>query len=187
VCSTHLRGSEVDGTVFTFVRKPTIPFTPPENPHIPMIMVGAGTGMAPFRGFLQERAALKRRGVPIAESLLFFGCRTPDQDFLYADELRAFERDGVVKLCTAFSRVADNRRYVQQAIVDEADEVRRLLDQDAHVYVCGNANTMAPAVRAAFMEVHGGSADSADGETWLAGMRAEHRYLEDIWGESAVG
>ena len=183
VCSTHLRGSEVDGTVFTFVRKPTIPFTPPESPHVPMIMVGAGTGMAPFRGFLQERAALKRRGVPVAESLLFFGCRTPEQDFLYSDELRAFERDGVVKLCTAFSRVADNRRYVQQAIVDEGAEVRRLLDEGAHVYVCGNANTMAPAVRAALMEVHGGP----DGEAWLVSMRAEQRYLEDIWGESALG
>jgi cytochrome P450/NADPH-cytochrome P450 reductase len=187
VCSTHLRSSDVDGTVFTFVRKPTIPFTPPENPHTPMIMVGAGTGMAPFRGFLQERAGLKRRGVPVGESLLFFGCRTPEQDFLYADELRAFERDGIVKLCMAFSRVADNRRYVQQAIVDEGAEVRRLLDEGGHVYVCGNANTMAPAVRAALMEVHGGSSGSTDGEAWLASMRAEQRYLEDIWGESAVG
>ena len=77
-----------DGTVFTFVRQPTIAFRPPENPHVPMIMVGAGTGMAPFRGFLQERESLRDRGVPIATSLLFLGCRDRETDLLYADELR---------------------------------------------------------------------------------------------------
>ena len=186
VCSTYLGRSDVDGTVFTFVRKPTIPFRPPENPHLPMIMVGAGTGLAPFRGFLQERAALAKRGVPVAQSLLFFGCHTPDQDFLYEDELRAWEAEGVVRVCTAFSRTGDERRYVQHAVGAEGDAVWELLQDGAAVYVCGNANTMAPAVRAAFAEVvaaHGGEPDAA---AWLAGMRADERYLEDIWGETAV-
>ena len=87
--------------MFIFVRKPTIPFRPPENPHLPMIMVGAGTGLAPFRGFLQERADLKERGAPIGavDAVL----RLPDSatDFLYADELKAFEAAGVTELQVA--------------------------------------------------------------------------------------
>ena len=115
VASGHLEAAMEGSTVFTFVRKPTIPFRPPENPHIPMIMVGAGTGMAPFRGFLQERADLKDRGAPIGESILFFGCRDSATDFLYADELKAFEAAGVTELQVAFSREPDQpRTYVQQ-------------------------------------------------------------------------
>ena len=187
MCSTHLGRSDVDGTVLTFVRKPTVPFRPPENPHVPMIMVGAGTGLAPFRGFLQERAALARRGVPVGMSLLFFGCRTPDQDFLYEDELRAYEAEGIVRLCTAFSRTGDERRYVQHAVAAEGDAVWELLQDGAAVYVCGNANTMAPAVRAAFAEVvaaHGGEPDAA---AWLTGMRAQRRYLEEHLGRDRGG
>lgn len=190
VCSSHITRSGSDSTVFVFVRKPTIPFRPPENPHIPMIMVGAGTGMAPFRGFLQERAAMKQRGVPIAESMMFYGCRNPLDDFLYSEELRGYEKAGVTRLCMAFSRAPENgRRYVQHAIAGEADQVWNLLDQGAVVYVCGNASTMAPGVRATLVEAFrsrtGGS--EADGEAWLADMRAQQRYLEDIWGETAAG
>jgi FAD binding domain len=80
ICSNYLAGLPIDATVFGFVCKSTIPFRPPDIPHVPMIMVGPSTGVAPFRGFLQERAALKQRGVPVAESMLFFGCRDPLQD-----------------------------------------------------------------------------------------------------------
>ncbi|WP_181782143.1 bifunctional cytochrome P450/NADPH--P450 reductase [Pseudonocardia pini] len=187
VCSGHLEQAGPESTVFVFVRRPRIPFRPPENPHIPMIMVGAGTGLAPFRGFLQERAALKDRGVPVAESLLFFGCRTPDTDFLYADELKGYEAAGVARLHTAFSRATESgRKYVQHAIAAEQEQVWDLLEQGAIVYVCGNAATMAPGVRAALTEVYrartGGSETA--GDTWLAGLRAQDRYLEDIWGET---
>ena len=87
ICSGHLAARPVNSTVFVFVRQPSIAFRPPENPHIPMIMIGAGTGVAPFRGFLQERAAQRAQGAPVAESLLFFGCRRPDSDLLYGEEL----------------------------------------------------------------------------------------------------
>src|SRR5262249_62327337 len=114
-------------TVYGFIRRPTIPFHPPESPHVPMIMIGPGTGVAPFRGFLQERAALKQRGAPIGESLLFFGCRDPIQDFLYEDDMRAFEAAGVTRLHAAFSREPGQpKTYVQQAIKEQSEEVWRL-------------------------------------------------------------
>lgn len=175
VCSGHLSEVPDGGTVFAFVRAPSITFRPPENPHAPMIMVGAGTGMAPFRGFLQERDSLRERGVPIAESLLFLGCRDPEDDLLYADELEAFEKAGVATLVPAYSRVPGYpHRYVQHALEASGDQVWAALQEDAVVYVCGNASTMAPGVRAALIAVFRArtGAGAADGEAWLAGLRS---------------
>lgn len=185
VCSNHLAGLAPNSTVFTFVRKPSIPFRPPADPSVPMIMVGAGTGLAPFRGFLQERAAQRERGAEIGDSLLFFGCRDPRQDFLYADELREYEKTAALRLRTVFSgRPEDGRRYVQHEMAARADEVWELIENGASIFVCGNANTMAPGVRAALADIHrdrtGGTA--ADAQAWLADMRAAGRLVEDIWG-----
>ncbi|MFL6115002.1 MAG: cytochrome, partial [Catenulispora sp.] len=189
VCSGHLSTVPERGTVFVFVRQPSIPFRPPANPHVPMIMVGAGTGMAPFRGFLQERESLRATGVPIATSLLFLGCRDREDDLLYADELKAYEADGVAKVITACSRIQGYPyRYVQHALEACADPVWEAMQHDAVVLVCGNASTMAPGVRAALVSVFRAKtgAGEADAAAWLAGLRANDRYLEDIWGETAV-
>jgi cytochrome P450/NADPH-cytochrome P450 reductase len=190
VASNHLASSMENSTQFAFVRKPTIPFRPPANPHTPMIMVGAGTGMAPFRGFLQERAALAEKGVPVGKSILFYGCRNAEHDMLYRDELKAFEESGITDLKVAFSREPGQpRTFVQHMIKREQDHVWELIETGAVIYVCGNANTMAPGIRAALMEVYGaktnGSGSSA--EEWLQGLRDADRYLEDIWGEMAAG
>ncbi|MFN8636929.1 MAG: hypothetical protein U0893_24030 [Chloroflexota bacterium] len=186
-CSTYLAARPPESTVFAFVRKPTIPFQPPENPHLPTIMIGPGTGLAPFRGFLQERAALKQRGVPVGESLLFFGCRDPLQDFIYEDELRAFEAQGIVQLHCAFSRVpGQEKTYVQQAIRQQGDAVWKLLQQEATIFVCGDAARMAPDVRRAFADLfrERTGLSEADAQAWMTGLTASHRYLEDIWGGS---
>ncbi|MGY1760679.1 bifunctional cytochrome P450/NADPH--P450 reductase [Geodermatophilus sp. SYSU D00779] len=185
VASGHLAELPDDGTVFVFVREPTIPFRPPEDPHVPMVMVGAGTGVAPFRGFLQERAAQRARGVPVARSLLVFGCREPRSDLLYAEELEDFQEQGLVRVENAFSR-EDGRpcRYVQDALLDCADEVWDLLQQGAVVLVCGNAATIAPAVRASLTRVFRDrtSTGEADAQAWLTGLRSAGRFVEDIWG-----
>jgi len=184
VCSNYLESNAPNSTVFAFVREPTIAFRPPDDPQLPMIMIGAGTGLAPFRGFLQERAAQQASGASVATSLLFFGCRTSEADYLYADELRRYEADGVVEVDAVFSREGSpDRRYVQDAIIQRADDVWNLIEQQANIYVCGNANTMAPGVRTALIQVFRmKSGVSTDGNTWLAGLRADGRFLEDIWG-----
>jgi cytochrome P450/NADPH-cytochrome P450 reductase len=185
VASGHLAQLPVDGTVFVFVREPTIPFRPPADPHVPMIMIGAGTGVAPFRGFLQERAAQQAAGAPVAPSLLVFGCRSAETDLLYAGELAGYEELGLVRVENALSRQPGRPcRYVQQALLDRADEVWALLQRGAVVLVCGNASTIAPGVRASLAQVfreRTGTTD-ADAQAWLAGLRSADRFVEDIWG-----
>lgn len=185
ICSNYLTGLPEQGTAFVFVREPSIPFRPTENPHTPMIMIAAGTGVAPFRGFLQERNGLREQGVPVGSSVLFFGCRDPQRDELYGDELREFEKHGVVRVHTVFSsRPQDGRKYVQHEMLYRRDEIWDLIEQGAAVFVCGNANTMAPGVRAALADIYrertGGSADQA--QSWITDLRGDGRFVEDIWG-----
>ncbi len=187
VCSTYLADMAPGSTVFVFRREPTIPFRPPADPAIPMIMIGAGTGLAPFRGFLQERAAQKERGDAVAPSLLFFGCRTREHDQLYADELRSFEQSADVRVYTAFSREpVEGRKYAQHEMLAHADEIWDLVQRKATIFVCGNAHTLAPGVRAALLEIVHGKTGLTPGDagSWLINLRGERRYLEDIWGSN---
>ena len=121
--------------------------------------------------------------------MLFFGCRTSEDDYLYEDELSRYEADGVVKVDAVFSREGNpQRRYVQDAIIQRSDDVWDLIaNKRANIYVCGNANTMAPGVRTALIQVFRmNSGASTDGNNWLAGLRAEGRFLEDIWGGGRI-
>ena len=104
ICSNYLAGRRTGETVHATVRETKAGFRLPDDATVPIIMIGPGTGLAPFRGFLQERAARKAKGATLGPAMLFFGCRHPDQDFLYADELKAFAADGITELHTAFSR-----------------------------------------------------------------------------------
>ena len=119
-----------------------------------MIMVGVWHRAGPFRGFIQERADLKTSGVPVGESVLFFGFRHRDQDYLYQDELAELKKRGVVRLFGVPSRVPGQpKTYVQNRILEQRADLWRLIEAGAVIFVCGNANTMAPAVRRAFMDV----------------------------------
>jgi cytochrome P450/NADPH-cytochrome P450 reductase len=147
-------------------------------------MVGAGTGIAPFRGFLQARAATKARGSSVGPALLFQGCRNAAQDQIYADEFAAMERDAVVTLAPAFSRPDTGEKcYVQHRLAADRDRVWGLIEQGAVIYVCGDAGTMAPAVEHAFVGICRDKRGIGDGEAkaWLASMKADARYLVDIW------
>ena len=121
----------------------------------------------------------------MARSLLFFGCRTSHTDLLYVDELRGYEQQGLVRVESAYSREPGQPgRYVQEAILDSAEDVWDLLQRDAVVLVCGNATTIAPGVRRSLTHMfrEHTSTTQADAEAWLAGLRAHGRYVEDIWG-----
>ncbi|MCX3063072.1 cytochrome P450 [Streptomyces beihaiensis] len=156
-----------------------------ETPE-PVIMIAAGTGLAPFRGVLTERAERARQGVPQPPALLYFGCDHPERDFLHADELRAADAAGALSLRPVFSDApVDGHAFVQHRIAAEAAEVGRLLDAGARVYVCGDGARMAPGVRAALRSLYQErtpGADAEEAEKWLAGLVADGRYVEDVYG-----
>jgi cytochrome P450/NADPH-cytochrome P450 reductase len=187
VCSNYLLEQAVGSEVYAFVRDTGSAFRLPSDTTLPLIMVGPGTGLAPFRGFLQERAAQKSQGQSVGPALLFFGCRTPEQDFIYADELQAWDGQELAKLQVAFSRLATQpKTYVQDLISQSKDEVWQLLEQGAVVYICGDASHMAPAVRQTFLNIYqdktGTDAEAAT--VWLNHLTGQQRYLVDVWGAS---
>jgi cytochrome P450/NADPH-cytochrome P450 reductase len=187
VCSNYLLRQPEGSVIYAFVKDTKSAFRLPEDPGTPIIMIGPGTGLAPFRGFLQERAALKAQGKPVGPSLLFFGCRHPQQDFIYADELRAFAEQGVIRLYSCFSRMPGEQKvYVQDQVLERKDEVWEMIQDEAVVYVCGDASRMAPDVRRAFAAIYrdktGGDEPAAG--RWLDDLAARNRYLVDVWAAS---
>ncbi|MFL5659795.1 MAG: cytochrome P450 [Ktedonobacteraceae bacterium] len=184
VCSTYLSDLETGDIVPAFVRDTTSRFRLPEDPLTPLIMIGPGTGLAPFRGFLQERAALKAQGKEVSKALLFFGCRHPQQDFIYEDELKAFAEQGITKLSCAFSRMNGHKTYVQDNIKENKDEVWQLIQDGANIYICGDASKMAPDVKKAFASIYQEKTGKNEQEAnqWLDELTAQSRYLVDVWG-----
>jgi len=158
-------------------------FRLPNRPQTPVIMIGPGTGLAPFRGFIQERAWQKEQGKTVGSTVLFFGCRNKDQDYIYREELEGWEKDGLLTLHTAFSRDQAEKRYVTHCLREQGAEVWKLLDQGAHLYVCGDAKMMAKDVRNIVTEVcreHGGMSE-ADAESFVKKLETQKRYSADVW------
>ncbi|MFJ3192118.1 cytochrome P450 [Streptomyces griseoviridis] len=151
----------------------------------PVVMVAAGTGLAPFRGAVADRLAALADGAELAPALCYFGCDDPDADYLHAAELRAAESAGAVALRPAFSAAPENgARYVQHRIAAEADEIWTLLAAGARVYVCGDGSRMAPGVRDAFRTLYRErtpGADARDADGWLDTLMAQGRYVEDVY------
>jgi cytochrome P450/NADPH-cytochrome P450 reductase len=183
ICSNYLAGRRAGDTIHATVRETKAGFRLPDDPKVPVIMIGPGTGLAPFRGFLQERASRKAGGAALGPAMLFFGCRHPEQDFLYADELKGFAADGVTELHTAFSRADGPKTYVQHLVAAQKDKVWSLIEQGAIVYVCGDGGKMEPDVKAALMAIHrertGGNEAAA--LHWIDDLGTKNRYVLDVW------
>src|SRR5882757_6874569 len=183
VCSNYLAGRRVNDTIHATIRETKAGFRLPDDAAVPVIMIGPGTGLAPFRGFLQERAHRKAQGANLGPAMLFFGCRHPEQDYLYADELKGFAASGVTELHTAFSRADGPKTYVQHLVAAQKDRVWSLIEQGAIIYVCGDGGKMEPDVKAALMAIHrertGG--DEAAASRWIDDMGTRNRYVLDVW------
>lgn len=179
VCSTFLADRATDVDVPIFVQK-SAHFRVPSNPDTPLIMVGPGTGIAPFIGFLQERQASMAKG----KNWLFFGEQHAATDFYYQDELQAFQAHGTLtRLDTAFSRDQAEKIYVQQRMLEHGAELWQWLQQGAHFRVCGDASRMAKDVDQALktiIEVHGGMSAAAAAE-YVSNMSRDKRYVRDVY------
>jgi sulfite reductase (NADPH) flavoprotein alpha-component len=180
VASTFLSERvKADQTARIFVQ-PAHGFGLPSRTDAPVIMVGPGTGIAPFRAFLQERQATRARG----KNWLLFGDQRQATDFLYQQELEAFIKSGVLThLDTAFSRDQDEKVYVQHRMLEQATRVWEWLQQGAHVYVCGDAKRMARDVDQALHQIvmEQGRMTAADATAYVATLRREKRYQRDVY------
>jgi sulfite reductase (NADPH) flavoprotein alpha-component len=179
VCSTFLadRAESVDIPIFL---QKSVHFRPPKDPAAPMIMVGPGTGVAPFRAFLQERQARGASG----KNWLFFGEQRARTDFYYRDELETMRHDGVLhRLDTAFSRDQAEKIYVQDRMIENGATVWRWLQDGAHFYVCGDANRMAKDVDLALREIAQSHGDMSleDAADFVATMAKDKRYVRDVY------
>jgi cytochrome P450/NADPH-cytochrome P450 reductase len=183
ICSNYLAGRRGGETIHATVRETKAGFRLPDDASVPIVMVGPGTGLAPFRGFLQQRAALKAKGASLGPAMLFFGCRHPDQDYLYADELKAFETSGITELHVAFSRAEGPKIYVQDLVAAQKERVWSLIEKGAIVYVCGDGGKMEPDVKAALVAIYRErkGADADAGLRWIDDLGTKNRYVLDVW------
>jgi sulfite reductase (NADPH) flavoprotein alpha-component len=143
-------------------------------------MIGPGTGIAPFRAFLEERRALGNAG----PAWLFFGDRRAATDFLYRDELQQFRKDGVLtRLDLAFSRDQAEKIYVQQRMVENAAELWRWIQDGAHLYVCGDASRMAKDVHSALKTIvaRQGRLSEAQATIEVDQLAVNGRYARDVY------
>ncbi|KAI1361816.1 cytochrome P450 [Xylaria arbuscula] len=208
VASTYLATRPLGSRIRCFVRRSISGFHLPADPQTPIIMVAAGTGLAPMRGFIQQRGCLaaahnntdntNTKGNILGPALLYFGCRDYESDFIYAAELRAWENLGAVEVRPAFSRRgptapetetetgengAGHYKYTHERMWEEREEVRALFRRGAKIFVCGSASKLARStnevVKRIWREAFPDKSDE-DAQAWLDGIR-EVRYVSDVF------
>ncbi|AYD04406.1 sulfite reductase subunit alpha [Neorhizobium sp. NCHU2750] len=180
VCSTHMADRVAEGATAGIFVSQNKSFRVPGNDDAPMIMVGPGTGIAPFRAFLQERRGRGAKG----RNWLFFGDQRRESDFIYEDELSTMSRDGLLtRLDLAFSRDQDAKIYVQTRMKENGKALFSWLEDGASFYVCGDATRMARDVDTALGEIiaeHGGMTPEKAAD-YLANLKRDKRYLRDVY------
>ena len=153
----------------------------PEDPEIPIIMVGPGTGIAPFRAYLQERQAISAKG----KNWLFFGAQREKCDYAYKEDFDRFKRDGVLtRLDCAWSRDQSHKVYVQQKILENATEIWKWIDSEgAQFFVCGDARRMAKDVDAALRKIvqEQGGKNAEEANNYVENLKSEKRYKRDVY------
>ncbi|WP_046787422.1 bifunctional nitrate reductase/sulfite reductase flavoprotein subunit alpha [Pseudomonas putida] len=175
VCSSFLadRGQAAKVAIFPQASRH---FRLPDDDDVPLIMIGPGTGIAPFRAFLEEREARGAKG----ENWLFFGEQYAATDFYYQEQLQAWQASGHLRLDTAFSRDQAEKIYVQQRMREQGAQVWQWLEAGAYFYVCGDAQRMAKDVDAVLREIiaeHGG----VDADAYVEGLSKAKRYRRDVY------
>ncbi|MGH8487230.1 MAG: diflavin oxidoreductase, partial [Pseudomonas sp.] len=179
VCSTYLADRAAHSGVAIFTQ-PSAHFRLPKDSNAPVIMVGPGTGIAPFRAFLQDRQAEGAKG----RNWVLFGEQHAASDFYYRDELLGWQREGhLTRLDTAFSRDQSQKIYVQQRMLEQGAELWRWLEEGGHFYVCGDAERMARDVDAALKQVvctHG-SLSAEQAEAYVGELSRSKRYVRDVY------
>jgi sulfite reductase (NADPH) flavoprotein alpha-component len=180
VASTFLADRVGDSAGAPVFVQPSHGFKPPTNPETPMIMVGPGTGIAPFRAFLEERQAIGAKG----RNWLFFGDQKRATDFLYEEQLTGWVNDHLLtRLDVAFSRDQAEKIYVQNRMLESAKELWAWLEAGAHFYVCGDASRMAKdvdhALHTIIEQTGGKSADEA--KAYVARLKSDKRYQRDVY------
>ena len=170
---------EEDGEVRVFIEH-NDNFRLPANPETPVIMIGPGTGIAPFRAFMQQRAADGAQG----KNWLFFGNPHFTEDFLYQVEWQSYVKEGLLtRIDLAWSRDQQQKVYVQDKLREQGAELWRWINDGAHIYVCGDANRMAKDVEQTLLEVIAeyGAMDAEAADEFLSELRVERRYQRDVY------
>jgi sulfite reductase (NADPH) flavoprotein alpha-component len=180
VCSTLFADRTSIADRLPIYIQPNKKFKLPSNPDAPIIMIGPGTGIAPFRGFLHERRALGHKG----KNWLFFGERSSATDYLYREELESMHKDGhLTRLDTAFSRDNGHKIYVQDRMMEQGQVFWSWLQEGASVYVCGDASRMAKDVHGALCRIaqdHGTMSEQGV-EDFVEALKGQHRYHRDVY------
>ena len=180
VCSTYLADRVNDDQKVKIFMSPNKAFRIPENHETPMIMVGPGTGIAPFRAFLDEREIIGASG----QNWLFFGDQTREFDFIYENEFsEKLEKGILTKLDLAFSRDQGEKIYVQDRMLESSAELFRWLEKGAYFYVCGDALRMAKDVDATLRKIieMEGNMTSEKADAYVNNLKKEKRYLRDVY------
>jgi len=154
-------------------------FRLPEDSSKDIIMVGPGTGIAPFRAFIEERNILRDQGLNVGQDWLFFGDQKAEYDFIYSEELKTYQEKYNLKITTAFSRDQVEKIYVQHRMKEHAQEIFEALEQGAYFYVCGDARRMAKDVDQALREII--SQNGKDPETYIQDLKETQRYSRDVY------